>query len=564
MNKFLLVLLTVSFSSITLLGQYTITTQAKRTVPPVQKINERPSIVDTIIPVPDVEHEPLERQAETGMELEEIQAAKLKVRDKLPQLYNSYAKLGIGNYLSPLGELYVNSTRSRSMQWGVHAKHFSSWGTIDDYAPSQLDRNSLNAYLKNYRRDGIFNAEIDFFNNGLHNYGFLEDSTISKDSIRQRFNNIGINAGWSSYKNDSAEVLYDGEVAYNFFNDLRPNWDTTDNRNARENYAHIRGGISYKHKNEWYKLGIRMDYNNYRFGIDDTLITDYIYRNDNNFIFEMSPSVTTQYKNISAQIGVGLAGDFARENAFYIYPRAEASMNILEGLIVPYIGIDGGLEQNTFKRLSQQNNFVLSSLDLRNESTTYDLYLGFKGTLSKNFSYHLKGSYQRIKDKALFVTDTLYSFGNRFNAVYDTLQIAQLEASLAYDLDSKLQVEGIATYYNYQTQSQVLPWNLPDFKFTLRGKYNLYDKFIAQIDFNLLTGRKSFTPFNDENMETIDGVNYIQLGVLADANFNIEYRYNERFSVFLQFNNFAAQQYLKWYNYPVQQFQVLGGATYRF
>lgn len=544
---------------------YTIVSQAKRTVPAVQKINERPQIVDTIIPVPKIDHQPLDRIATTGTSFEVIKPAKLKVKDKLDQIYNSYAKAGIGNYISPLGEIYVNSTRSRSNQWGVHAKHFSSWGNISDYAPSQLDRNSVNAYFKSFQRKGIFDAEIDFFNNGLHHYGFLEDSTISKDSIRQRFNSIGFTTGWSSYKEDSAKILYDGDISYNFFNDLRPNWDTTDSRNARENYAGFNGALSYRHKNEWYKLGIRMDYNNYRFGIDDTLITDYIYRNDNNFIFEMSPSVTTNYKNIHARIGVGLAGDFARDNAFYIYPRAEASMNILEGLLVPYLGIDGGLQQNTFKRLSQENNFVLSSLELRNESTTYDIYLGVKGSLSKNFTYHLKGSYQRIKDKALFVTDTLYSFGNRFDVVYDTLQIAQIEASGSYTLSEKLNIEAIATYFNYQTQSQVLPWNLPDFKFTLRGKYNLYDKLNAQIDFNLWTGRKAFTPFNDEDgVETINGINYMNLGVLADANLNIEYRYNERFSVYLQFNNFAAQQYLRWYNYPVQQFQVLGGATYRF
>ena len=29
-------------------------------------------------------------------------------------------------------------------------------------------------------------------------------------------------------------------------------------------------------------------------------------------------------------------------------------------------------------------------------------------------------------------------------------------------------------------------------------------------------------------------------------------------------NNFASQQYMRWYNAPVQQFQALGGVTFRF
>jgi len=40
--------------------------------------------------------------------------------------------------------------------------------------------------------------------------------------------------------------------------------------------------------------------------------------------------------------------------------------------------------------------------------------------------------------------------------------------------------------------------------------------------------------------------------------------YNKRISAFLQVNNFASQRYMRWYNYPVQIFQVMGGVTARF
>jgi hypothetical protein len=54
------------------------------------------------------------------------------------------------------------------------------------------------------------------------------------------------------------------------------------------------------------------------------------------------------------------------------------------------------------------------------------------------------------------------------------------------------------------------------------------------------------------------------LGFIIDANVGVEYRYTNRISAFLQCNNVAAQQYFRWYKYPVQAFQIMGGVTFRF
>jgi hypothetical protein len=54
------------------------------------------------------------------------------------------------------------------------------------------------------------------------------------------------------------------------------------------------------------------------------------------------------------------------------------------------------------------------------------------------------------------------------------------------------------------------------------------------------------------------------LGTIIDLNLGLEYRYNKRISAFVQLNNLASQRYMRWYNYPVQIFQVMGGVTARF
>jgi hypothetical protein len=77
-------------------------------------------------------------------------------------------------------------------------------------------------------------------------------------------------------------------------------------------------------------------------------------------------------------------------------------------------------------------------------------------------------------------------------------------------------------------------------------------------------GRRAKVYETGEGVTEENGQLVKKLDFIADANLNIEYRYNKRFSAFAQFNNFAAQRYKRWYNAPVHGFQFLGGVTFRF
>jgi outer membrane cobalamin receptor len=49
-----------------------------------------------------------------------------------------------------------------------------------------------------------------------------------------------------------------------------------------------------------------------------------------------------------------------------------------------------------------------------------------------------------------------------------------------------------------------------------------------------------------------------------DLNAHAGYKYSERLTGFLKLNNITGQDYQKWVNYPVQCFQFLIGASYKF
>ena len=247
-----------------------------------------------------------------------------------------------------------------------------------------------------------------------------------------------------------------------------------------------------------------------------------------------------------------------------MYKRQEIKYSLFNDIFIPFAGIRGGLSQNSFSSLSQTNQFLAPSVRLINENNPYDIYGGIKGTLSKTMGFNANVSFKKITNKAFFVTDTLSAFRNKFGLIYDTLNHTRIEASLFYQLDEKLKIDGLARYNSYETLNEAYAWNLPVLEFELRAAYNLFDKFMFNLDGHIETGRKALVYEMQEDVQEVDGQYYMNLGAIVDFNLGISYRYNKRVSAFLAFNNILSQRYNDWYNYPVQPIQVMGGVSFRF
>ena len=66
------------------------------------------------------------------------------------------------------------------------------------------------------------------------------------------------------------------------------------------------------------------------------------------------------------------------------------------------------------------------------------------------------------------------------------------------------------------------------------------------------------------NLDLVTDPAVVTLKGYFDANAHLGYKFSERLTFFLKLNNIGNQAYEKWLNYPVQGFQVLGGANYKF
>jgi hypothetical protein len=545
--------------------------KGSREVEPAIRILEAPKIIDTIKPTKVASYPMLVYRQPTKITLDTIEAATVETTEKLKPLYPFYAKFGIGSTVMPLGEFYFNSTRSRSYVYGMNVKHLSSFGDVKNrdkvvYAPAQFDRTNMNVFGKITESNYDLSGNIHYKNNGFHYYGIPSD-TILADSIAQRIQQVGGDFEYIANRGDSSALNFSIGTGYNYLTTKKPIIDSLADWKTSEHQFNFKtkGWYTYGTETFYANLGVR--FNGYKYGIADSSITPLDSGIvSNNTIIDFSPGVLTQKLNdqLKVEVGVGLAIDINQKTKAYVYPRAELKYSLFNDIFIPFVGIRGGLKQNSFKALSEENQFILTNVKLKNEHNPYDIYAGFKGTISKSISFNLNASFARVFNKALFVTDTLFSQGNKFNVIYDTMNVTRLEASMSYQMNEKLKIDGIGRFNSYETKNQAYAWNLPQLQFIVRGSYNLYDKFLVNLDANIESGRKALVYSSGKGIQKENGQYFQSLGFIADINLGFEYRYNKRVSAFLQLNNLASQRYYRWYNYPVQPIQIMGGITARF
>lgn len=541
--------------------------QADRTVEPAYRRTTPPKVVDTVFPTPSTQYPLLSIKYEPSFEISRIEPAKINLTPKLPQLYNGYARIGIGSILMPLADIYYDNGRSRRFNWGVHANHLSSLGKMRDVGPANYDITKVRGFVGINERKYSWNAGAFYQTQGLHYYGY-PNLNAPKDSIRQRFNSFGVNGGFSSHAHDSLGLNWRVNLAYRHLNDRKPDEDSISDWHARENSFAITGGADYKWGREIYAMDVDILYNGYKYGNQyDTLY----FKADsglviNNTVIRLKPSISTYSKDkrLKAMIGVDLTASLGKNSKVYIYPNAEVKYSLFNDILIPYAGVTGGLKQVTYSSLTETNPFILSGVNLQNEHKALDGYAGIKGTLAKRIGFNASIHFAHYKNKALFVSDTLLSNKTRFNVIYDTMNITTIEGSLYYQLKEKVKIDLIGRYYSYNARNNIYAWNLPQMEIILRGNYNLYDKFIFTADVNLYGGRFAQVYGPGKEVYVENNQYAVKLGFIADANLGVEYRYNKRISAFLNLNNVAAQRYKRWYNYPTQGFQVMGGVTFRF
>lgn len=487
-------------------------------------------------------------------------------REKREKLFNNYATFGAGNYGTINAELFVTHNLNRNEYVGGMLRHLSSQGGIDGVAldDSYYDT-SLDLTYGNRQQDFNWSTDLGYQNQVYNWYGLpLEYVTFTDEVIgdidpQHTYHTFYVGGTIAAEKS----FFHDATAQYKRF------WDA---EGSAENRFYVKPSLDIDVLGEKIKVDFIADYVGGSFEKSFFTADEMSY---SHFNVGLQPSILYQKEDLSVQLGAGLFYSIGKVNdnndgKFFVYPQVKASYKVVGDLMVAYAGAEGTLQQNSYADFASENPFVSPTLFVSPTDRQYDIYVGLKGKLANTVAYNIRGSYMNEDNRAFFVNNAAfgaaldveetenYGYGNSFGLIYDRMQTVSFFGELKADFSQSVAFGINGTFNSYSTDQEEA-WNLPQIKVGASLDVDITEKWYAGTNIFFVGDRKDIT-FSD----TAAGSEIVTLKNYFDLNAHVGYKYNECLSGFLRLNNIANQDYERWVNYPVQGFQFLVGASYKF
>lgn len=487
-----------------------------------------------------------------------------------PELFNTYASAGAGNYGNATAEFYTTREVDRDATFDLGFNHNSSRGAIEGVQLDNIFADSrLDASFKKRDRDFDWGANVAF-QHQLYNWYGLPEGVYDEATVN------GIDERQNYYM---GEVGGHVNVEESFFRRLDLKYRRFfDAVKSGENRAILNTSFEAPLNDEVFAIGAKVDYVGGNF--ENASVNSAT--NDEGITYGhlqvgVSPGLIMRRDDFSLNLGVNLVYGMnleASEGNFYIYPAVKASYRLLDETVIAYGGVEGELRQNSYYDFVEENTFVSPTLTIAPTDSQYNAYIGLRGQLLPNISYNIKGSYTAENNTPLFKLNAQnnfrddekgYYFGNSFEVFYDDIKTIGIFGELNVDVNRNFTLGINAEVYDYNTETDNPAWNLPNLKGSLFMDYQIGEKWFAGANLFYVGEREDFSTVVVQNAPVSDfPATLINLDSFFDANAHLGYRVDNQLSIFLKAANIANNNYQRWANYPVQGLQILAGATYKF
>lgn len=469
----------------------------------------------------------------------------VKIKDpKLPKLYHGLVKGGLGNYGTYLGELFLNSTRSKKSQTGLHLQHLSGQPSLSDVGYGGYSDNIADAYGKIFLDHSVFTGNMGYTRKVIHYYGYnSNDTLIPNDDTKQRYNVFDLSADYKSTYLTRAHLDHHFSVKYSRLNDI---FETSENDVA------VDGTVGKDFSGTYGSLYFLFDYMKKTDTYNQLLGLN---SNPSRNLFTLAPKAKLNGDRVQLTAGFNFTREYNYESDYHLYPDIHLELPIAENILSIFADVTGYVQKNTYRSFLDENPFInneVSSLVNTNHK------IMFKGGVTGNFnaatSFEAHFTYDAFERLPLYINNTS-SLQNKFDITYDDGTMMDIHAEFHHRPNEKFLFGLKADYYSYNMDVQQQAWQKPISELTISAGYNIADQVIASLDIYSSGTRYAYDP------ETKTSLN---LKGYVDVNLKIEYRYTKIISAFLQLNNLGFSRYDRWYNYPSQRLNVIAGLTYAF
>jgi outer membrane receptor for ferrienterochelin and colicin len=243
---------------------------------------------------------------------------------------------------------------------------------------------------------------------------------------------------------------------------------------------------------------------------------------------------------------------------FHLYPEIKASVVIVPKSLIASIGITGGFSKNSFNELRNNNPYINSVVPQSYQNNKFEVYGQLKGKITQGFDFDLTLTNSSISNMPFFVNDSSTAYQNTFDVILDDVNLLHGRATFSFQAKETVKILFKINYYDYTMTNEFRPWHKPEYDLTLSTKFSIRDIIFIRADITHYgkSFAKEYTQFGL--------IESVRLQSWADANLGIEYRYTKNLSIFADFHNLGNTSFMRWNNYPVQKFSIIGGLSYSF
>lgn len=457
-------------------------------------------------------------------------------REKPGDTYHGIIRLGGGFPNSLYGDGAYRYLFEDRLDLGLQAKHHSAnYKKLENQRFSDTEAGLDATYY--FKQGFAVNGGLGYSVNNEYFYGYNLDTSFTDavlpEDVKQRFSNFRLNGGIFNGVRTVADFNYSADFDAYFLNDA---------------YATKENGFDLKIRGtKWFAE---------KHSLDILLRTDFTFFNDtfpqklHNFF--LIPSFTFHGDFFNVKAGVNIVN---HRDEFSFFPDALATVNIIGNHLAAFAGAEGTLQKNTFLSLTTYNPFLISRPDIRNTRIMH-FYGGVKGTLSF-IEYSGQVGYKKTRDLALFLIqeNPVIPSHRRFDVLYDTVSIVNVNGSVIINLIEELKITGAVNYNIYTPTVQEKAWHLPALTINGGVQYTtLENKLVFRGEMYLENG----VPYINENGKADN------LNTLFDVSLGVEYFFTKNIGAFVMVNNLADNQRQRWQYYPTYGINALAGISARF
>lgn len=528
---------------ITIIGSY------KPTISDAYKITFSPSIDESGFTLPDVSYGINSTRMNTSIVLVDLPPARV-VGEPLSKLYHSYIKLGYGNYSTPYFKLFVNSLRNDESQFSFNVNHISSSGKIKDYANSAYSKTNAKIAAKRFFKHSNLSGNVFYDRHMVHYYGFMpgdyEDTITlpSDDDIKQRYQLFGGQAYFSSNNLKEEDFGYKVGIDGYHFQDM---YESTESKISV--LASFNKGFEIFNRNiSIAEIKANLDYYN---------TNDSLNNSANNGVARLNPSINLNFGQYELKLGFTVAAGLDTNSNVDLFPDVEARIKILPQYLTAYAGFTGNIKKSGYRKLAQMNPYIKSIVPFAYTKNKLEFYGGIAGNIEGGFDYAIRISGASVENMPFFVTDSVNDFNNMFTVIYDDATTTAAKIELGYHYAEKFRLTVSAEISNVKPDSLQEAWYNPSYIFSAEANYIIAERLIL---------KGVLTSYGKQYAKVYENKDWTKQEIDAwlDLSLGAEFRYNKNLSIFADFNNVMSDAYQRWYNYPVQKLNFIGGVTYSF